>query len=404
MNEVELFQTRIALIRAFLLNNDYEGVLLSRPENYAMATGGKRNYVYVASCVGANSLFVTKDGTAYFVGDNIEETRQSAEELGPLGCQVRKYLWFTDTAANVVRKEFPGRLVSDDGSLGADVHGDLAYLRALLTPMEIDKYRTLGKLAGEAMTAAVDQIQPGMLEGDVAALLRAEGAKRRCLMPVVLIAADDRIARFRHPLPTETPLLAPAPVERAVRGYVMVVGCFLKEGLVASMTRFKRVGEMPADIPDAYTRICAVDAVMQESSEPGKTMGDVFDACRKAYAAMGFPENEWHNHHQGGTTGYAGRTCKASPGSTFPILDTAWADHVKTLTGSPVEFGHAFAWNPSAVGVKSEDTFLLPARRLEGNRDRHTGLPRSRPRRVPGQADHRDEIGDLLMGRRILMP
>lgn len=358
MTEQKLFRVRIALVQAFLHDHDYDGVLLSRVDNFAMATGGKRNHVYIMSDLGANSLFVTKGGEVCFVGNNIEETRIMAEELGSLGCDVRKFLWFERDAASVVRKEFSGCLVSDDGSLGENVHGKMAYLRALLTPIELEKYRRIGKLASEAMQATLEQTKAGQTEADVAAALIAEGSRRRCLMPVALVAADERIARFRHPLPTQKALID-GMTEKELAGYVMVVGCFYREGFVVSMTRFKRVGELAPEIADAYARVCGVDAIMQEASSPGSTLGDVFTACQKAYADLGFPANEWHNHHQGGTTGYAGRTCKAVPGETFPILDKQWERKIKDITGIDIEFGHAFAWNPSAVGVKSEDTFIL---------------------------------------------
>ncbi len=359
MNEVELFRARIALVRAFLVENAYDGILLSRVDNFAMATGGKRNYVYVAGDLGANALFVTKDGDAYFVGNNIERTRVMAEELGTLECEVIEFLWFEGSPAAAVMSRFSGTLVSDDGSLGANVNGGLAYLRALLTPTELEKYRRLGRLAAEAITATVRATEAGMAEADIAAMIVAEGAKRRCIVPVALVAADERIAQFRHPLPTQAPLVTGSLAERRVKGYVMIVGCFLREGLVVSMTRFKRVGELPEGIGDAFGRICGVDARLQEATEPGKTLGDVFTECRRAYTDLGFPEDEWHNHHQGGPAGYAGRTCKASPGEVFPVLDRSWSERVKDVACINVEFGHAFAWNPSGAGVKSEDTFIL---------------------------------------------
>ena len=282
-----------------------------------------------------------------------------AEELGPLGCEILSYLWFESSAAEAVRRAFPGTFVSDDGSLGENVHARLAVLQALLTETELEKYRRLGRLAAEAMTATLDSITPGMPEADIAAALHAEGARRRCRMPVVLVAADERIARFRHPLPTEAPLLGGSLAERRVEGYVMLVGCFLREGLVVSMTRFKQVGPLPAGIADAFRRVCGVDALMQEATQPGKTLGDVFAVCRQAYKTLGFPENEWHNHHQGGATGYAGRTCKGAPGESFPVLDAHWPRKAAEILGFQPAFGAAFAWNPSGVGVKSEDTFLL---------------------------------------------
>lgn len=359
MTDNQLFSIRIALIQAFLRRNGYDGVLLSRVDNFAMATGGRRNHIYTASEMGVCSLFITRDGKAHYVGNNIEEGRIQDEELAGMGCEIRSFLWFKDSAANLVKKEFTGGLVSDDGSLGKNVHGDLAYVRALLTVNELEKYRRLGALAAEAMTAAAQTVRVDAAEADVAAAIIAEGAKRRCQVPVALVAADGRVPKYRHPLPTEARLLNDGMAEMRVRGYAMLVGCFLREGLVASITRFAQAGPVPEQIPGLQAAVCGVDALMQEASVAGGTLGDVMAVCQRGYVQMGFAENEWHNHHQGGATGYAGRTCKGTPGETFPILDATWARDVKDIAGLDVEFGQAFAWNPSGPGVKSEDTFIL---------------------------------------------
>jgi len=92
MSPLELFRVRLALIESYLRENGLDGVLLTRPDNFAMATGGKRNYIWRYSDVGANALFVTNTGRAWFVGNNIEETRVLAEELGELGVDVLSYL------------------------------------------------------------------------------------------------------------------------------------------------------------------------------------------------------------------------------------------------------------------------------------------------------------------------
>jgi antitoxin VapB len=360
MTSKELFTIRQALLQTYLRERGYDGVLLSRADNFAMATGGRRNYIWTYGDVGSNAIFVPAEGPALYVGDTIEKPRCMDEELFDLDCGSLDYLWFTDSPAGAVAKRSPGKnIVSDDGSIGKNVHGDLAVIRALLTEAELAKYRILGRLAGEAMTATLDYIEEGMSENEIAATLAAEGMMRSCQVPVALVAADERIAKYRHPLPTQEPLMGTGLKARVVRDYVEVVGCFLREGLVVSLTRFKRVGDLPAGIENAYQRICAVDAAVQIATVPGLTLGDVFAECQQAYADHGFPANEWHNHHQGGATGYAGRTCKGVPGETFPVLDTFWPAKLREHFGMDIAFGSAFAWNPSASGVKSEDTFLL---------------------------------------------
>lgn len=393
LDEKSLFRVRVALVQAYLRERKLDGILLSRPDNFAMATGGKRNYIWTYSDAGANSLFIDKDGGAWFVGNTIEEPRLMDEELGMLGCDAASYLWFEGKASAAVQDRFRGSFASDDGSLGANVNGDLAVLRGLLTETELEKYRVLGRLAADSMCATLDAIVAGMPEAAIAAHLVAEGQQRRCQVPVALVAADGRIAKYRHPLPTIAPMLGGQLVERGVERYVMVVGCFQREGLVVSITRFKRVDELPAGTRDAFDRICAVDACMQEASVPGATLGEVFQVCQDSYAAYGFAANEWHNHHQGGATGYAGRTAKGAPGEAFPVLDTVWPAKAAAILGECVAFGSAFAWNPSAPGVKSEDTFLLLPDGTQEIVSRTPSLPRIDLERVLGRPTSVEKSG-----------
>jgi len=232
---------------------------------------------------------------------------------------------------------------------------------AALTPVECARYRTLGALAAECMEQTLRTIWAGDTEAGIAARLKAAGAARGCEVPVALVAADERIARYRHPLPTRAPLDAPGQGERTVQRYVMVVGCFLREGLVVSLTRFAQTGDLPDGIEDAMQRIAAVDATFQAATQPGHTLGEVFARGQQAYVENGFDPDEWRNHHQGGATGYAGRTCKGAPGEAFPVLDGARAERLAQRLGRGIPLSAAFAWNPSAPGVKSEDTFLLHA-------------------------------------------
>ncbi|MGC9053577.1 MAG: M24 family metallopeptidase [Candidatus Hydrogenedens sp.] len=362
MKDNELLKIRIALIKAFLNSKGYNGILLSRVDNFAMATGGKRNYIWKYTDLGANSLFVDKNGKVYYVGNNIDEPRIMDEELANFPCEKLSFLWFDSSPSDVVKKYFKikdeSKWVSDDGSLGVNVNNELSVIRALLTKIELQKYKELGRLASEAMVSTLKGIRLGDTETDISARLVYEGHKRGCLVPVSLVASDERIKKYRHPLPTEK-LLISNKNSKKVKNIVMVVGCFLKEGLVVSLTRFKQVGKISEETRNAYNRICGVDALIYEATEPGRTLGDVFTKCMEAYRLMGFPDNEWHNHHQGGATGYAGRTCKGSPKETFPVLDTFYSSLIEKELGKRISFGTAFAWNPSAKGVKSEDTFIL---------------------------------------------
>lgn len=208
---------------------------------------------------------------------------------------------------------------------------DFAQIRWALTPAEIERYREGGRRTALAIENACRLIQPGDTEHDIAAVLD-EQVRRQGLKPVVnLVAADQRVERFRHPIPTAQPM----------HRYAMLVICAEHAGLIANCTRLVHFGALPAELARRHQAVCNVDAQVNLSTVPGRTLGELFAVIQSAYADNGF-DGEWRKHHQGGSTGYDGREVFATPASTVAILPD-----------------QAFAWNPSIAGTKSEDTVLV---------------------------------------------
>ncbi len=224
------------------------------------------------------------------------------------------------------------RLGADGPYPGAiDLSAEIARLRSQLGPEESQRFRTLGRLCAEAMNSAIRSIRPGMTEYEIAGRL-AEAAESRGVQAVVnLIATDERIFAFRHPLPTG----------KTLDRYAMLVLCGRRHGLVCSLTRLVHFGPLPMDLHRKAESVAQVDAAMIAATRPGQTLGGVFAAAVAAYRTTGY-DDEWRLHHQGGPAGYEPRESIGTPGSTDQVLA-----------------GQAYAWNPSITGTKSEDTILV---------------------------------------------
>ena len=113
------------------------------------------------------------------------------------------------------------------------------------------------------------------------------------------------------------------------------------------MTRFVSFAPLTAEQKKKQQAVANVDATVNFSTKPGRTLGDMFQVIQKAYADVGYPD-QWKLHHQGGSAGYNGREAFAEPDSPIVIREN-----------------QAFAWNPSITGVKSEDTILATADGIE---------------------------------------
>jgi Xaa-Pro dipeptidase len=122
----------------------------------------------------------------------------------------------------------------------------------------------------------------------------------------------------------------------------MLVVCAERGGLFVSLTRmiyFREPDPQTARRQEACEEI--LRRIREEATRKGRTLAQAFEDCRRFYAEAGFPEG-WRDHHQGGMTGYASREIIATPGAQQEIKEA-----------------QAFAWNPSLVGAKAEETFVL---------------------------------------------
>jgi len=326
-------------VRAFLQSKGLKALLLKRQANFSWMTAGGLNLVGIATEMGATSLLVTEN-SKFVISNNIEAPRMMDEEgLGKQGFVIKTFPWHEDQEGSVIRE------LVGESPFGSDVPfqnatvvtEDVARLRYSLTPEERERYRWLGEKVSLALEKTLMKTKKGEKESEVVGRLCSEIWKDR-IDPITLMgAADDRVANFRHPIPTE----------KKIKKYLMVSICARKWGLIVSLTRFVYFGRLPKELRKKYEANVFIDCTFMTHTRPGVPVKEVFQKGIDAYQEKGYPD-EWKLHHQGGSIGYTGRDYRA---------------HLK----SPdiVQENQAFTWNPSITDTKSEDTILATSKGLE---------------------------------------
>ncbi len=326
-------------VRGLLEREGLDAVILTNQNSFAWFTAGGDNHIVTASDAGFASIIVTKD-VKYIVTTNIEAARIMDEEVLNQGFQLEESNWYEpDGLSKSINKITRGMKVASDNGIGGTLYiaDKLAELRFSLTAEEMDRYRWLGKNSEQCMNAVCRRIKQGDTEHKIAGML-AEELYSRGIMPVVLlVAADERIKKYRHPIDTD----------KKVNRYVMNVICARKWGLIIACTRLVHFGKLPDELRRKHDAVVKVDAAFNLNTKVGAEVREVLRAGLNAYKETGFAE-EWHLHHQGGPTGYAPR------------------DYLATLEEKrKVVANQAFAWNPSITGTKLEDTIIATKRGIE---------------------------------------
>ena len=327
-SEFDLKQSRI---QDFLNSYKLDALLLQTSGNFAWATCGGSSFIDRATTMGVASLLITKTDR-YILTNNIEMPRIAGEEkLGGQNWNFQVAPWYEQNT--LLSKLTEGMRLGVDGNSpnAIDLSIEIARLRSQLTPEEGDRYKVLGSLCAQAMQHAIDVVHPGMTEYEIASHLSQAAESKGVQATVILIATDERIFSYRHPLPTS----------KKLEKYAMLILCGRMGGLICSITRLIHFGPLSDELRKKGEAVARIDAEMIAATRPGSTQGDVFQKAQEVYVATGFAD-EWKLHHQGGSAGYAPREFTAAPASTERIF-----------------IGQAFAWNPSITGSKSEDTILV---------------------------------------------
>jgi Xaa-Pro dipeptidase len=326
------FEQKLNSLRNIMLEKNLEGILITRQNNFSWLTGG-RSHINIASDLSICKLLVTFNDI-YLIINNVDAPLILEEEINKIEVLTKTFQWYE--AEN--EKKYVEELLAS-GVYGTDfkthkakcISDDLYTLRTVLSAQEIENYRHLGQDCANVLEDVCKNIKLGESELQIAGKLTGKLYFNNIVPIVILIAADERAFKYRHPLPTH----------KNLDKYVILSICGRRNGLITAVTRIVHFGKLSKELSDKRDAIIEIDANYIHNTRPGEKVKDIFKNAIKNYKKAGY-EGEWRSHFQGGIIGYNTREHKAS-------LDS------KEI----VKFNQAYAWNPSISGIKSEDTFLV---------------------------------------------
>jgi len=321
----------------WLRSEGLDGLLLRRHENIAWLTAGAVELrVLAAGETGVGALLVTDEGNRYYLSTANEAPRLHDEEFGELDFEPVIFPWYANDTEDKALELTRGKLASDVSFPGS-FPAHMFPMRASLQETEIARFRWLGEATADAVTEVLHQLKPGQTEYVMEGLVAEALLSRGILPSVYLMAADERIFKYKHAVARG----------RVLDKYGMINLCARKWGLTVSITRFAHFGALPAELDERFHAAAQVNAALLDATRVEVTSAELFRVAADAYATAGFPGDE-QMHHQGGATGYWEREWVATP------------DGKETVVNNQV-----FAWNPSIRGGKVEDTVLLRDGKIE---------------------------------------
>jgi Xaa-Pro aminopeptidase len=326
---------RLERLRSFFVNRDFNAVVLTRPGNIAaFFRGSQISLGFRQEPPGRVAVCVTEENVV-LLGNQTEVCRVAEDELSWLdGLIIQSFRWdewdLKTSVKSFLKSRGMTRVYDDSGSFGENISKNLREMYYPLSDGEIEDIRELAMNMATIVEHAAKDIKYGTTEVEVAGKVAGQLVSREIWPEFIMVAADERIHKFRHCIPKKIPIQQMAHLSGTVH----------RKGLYVSLTRLISLGKSTPEWQRRQEACNRIDAKAIAQSKPGISTGEVFKAIMKNYAEEGYPD-EWMAHHQGGPAGFYGRDYKATEYETRRLRER-----------QPV------VWNPTLQGAKSEDTIL----------------------------------------------
>jgi len=330
MNDLERseFDRKLERLRSHLRGHGYAAALLGRQDDFAWITSGGDNRVLRTVESGVGILAVTPD-RVFLVAHTMDAGRVYDDELAGTSVDVVSVKWHEGSPEE---KALPlcgrGRVLSDVAVAGAELDpAAFARLQHPLSSLEVARCRELGARTDAILRRVADGLRPERTEADVAAELIAAYERAGMTVDVCLVGGRERIPLYRHPLASQNPIGEVVLLHPAVRW----------RGLHANVTRMVCLGgAIPPELERRYEAVCRLQALTLSLCLPGTPFRSIFEARRKLYAQLGFPD-DWELHFPGGPSGYRLVEPAAGADPDRAVCDGQVFDWFVTVTGAKVE-------------------------------------------------------------------
>lgn len=309
------------LVAELLATHELDGLLITRPSNFAWFTSGGDCTRGSWSDVTA-ALFLNKDSRVLLTR-NADSPLLFDREIPRLGFQLKERSW--QEPRHVLLGDLcRGRKIGCDQAFDGcvDVSVPLAALRLPLSKLETQRLRVLGLHVAHAVEATARSCRRGDTEAEIAGQV-AHRLLRHEIAPLRLqVMADGCSETYRHWSFSQRPL----------QRYATIAVIGRQHGLHVGVARTVTFGEPPAEIREAHLSCLLVQATGMFFSQENRELGESWSRAQRIYEKFGNNE-EWYRADQGCVLGYELSELPIQPrvgyrlGPGMPLL---WQPSIKT--------------------------------------------------------------------------
>lgn len=316
-------------VRELLEESRADALLLQDPANIAWFTAGADLFRF-GSENSLTSVFVTPEARL-FATNSVDSAQIFEREVFGLGFQLKQREWYRPPEELIGDLCRGRKVISDRGPQGTRMaQAKIQTCRLPLTDLELDRLRTLSRVAVHAVEASAHHVRRGTTESEVAGEVSHRLVKRTVAPARIQVCADGRNDRYRHWTFSEQP----------IENYAVISCCARRWGLHVGVSRTVCIGNVSDELKQAYRQAVLIHATGLFFSRSGSRLGDVWKKVQRIYEKFEIPF-EWESADQADVVGYGLSESRVTPDSDFSIP-----------TPAPI------FWHPSVGPAMLGDTLL----------------------------------------------